>query len=238
MRDIIIETDAMTRFNTAVDEVMEGDKDLSGFIISIGQAGRGKTVAADSYYTNRGGVYVRVQQGWSQTAFMQRLLFEVRGKNDADMPKSNVHRCKQEIIDILEKDRKPLFFDEADRLPVNIIEHIRDIADITGVPPVLIGEEGLNGLLRERRRIWSRVVEEVEFGPISAGEIAVYAMQAAGLDIPAELCIKIKDKAEGDFRLVRNMTRLLERAAKAADTVKVNKDILETVLSARSWRRG
>ena len=141
MRDIIIETDAMTRFNTAVDEVMEGDKDLSGFIISIGQAGRGKTVAADSYYTNRGGVYVRVQQGWSQTAFMQRLLFEVRGRNDADMPKANVHRCKQEIIDILEKDRKPLFFDESDRLPINIIEHIRDIADITEIGINLDDEE-------------------------------------------------------------------------------------------------
>ena len=237
MRDIIIEIDAKNRFDNAVDEILEGDKELSGFLVAYGQAGRGKTVSADSYYCNRGGVYLRVQQGWSQTAFMQRLLFEVRAKNDADMPRMNAHRCKQEIINRLERDRKPLFIDEADRLHIDLVEHLRDILDITGSPPILIGEEGLLGLLAERRRIWSRVVEEVEFGPISGGEIGIYAMQAAGLDIPGELCIQIKEKAEGDFRLVRNMTRLLERAAKAADTFKVSKEILDTVLSARSWRR-
>lgn len=161
----------------------------------------------------------------------------MRGINDADMPKSNVNRCKQEIIDRLEKKRRPIFVDEADRLHIDIVEHFRDILDATGAPPVLIGEEGLLGLLAERRRIWSRVVEEVEFGAISADEIAIYAIQAAGLDIPGDLCIKIKDKAEGDFRLVRNMMRLLERAAKAADTLKINTEILESVLSARSWRR-
>lgn len=50
MRDIIIETEAMSRFDTAVDEVAAADHGLSGFILAYGQAGRGKF----SWYSGRG----------------------------------------------------------------------------------------------------------------------------------------------------------------------------------------
>lgn len=236
MREVIIPTDATARFNTAVDAVMDADKGASGFVLAYGQAGRGKSVAADQYHFQRGGAYVRVWEGWSQSAFLQRVLFEVRGKN-GDLPRSTANRSKQQIVELLERDRKPLFIDEADRLAISRIEDLRDIHEMTGVPIILVGEEGIFGLLSERRRIWSRVAHEVEFGPVSPAEVALYAMQAAGLDIPAELCGRIAERAEGDFRLVRNMMLLLEKAAKAAENFTVDGPMLDTVLSARPWRR-
>lgn len=236
MRDIIIETEAMTRFDSAVDAVVDADKALSGFVLAYGQAGRGKSVAADRYHFQRGGAYVRVWQGWTQTAFLQHLLFEVRGKN-MDMPRHTGNRCKEQIVQLLRDNRKALFIDEADRLHIDRIEDLRDIHEMTGVPVILIGEEGIFELLSSRRRIWSRVAHEVEFGPVSPTEVALYAMQVAGLDIPAALCARIADKAEGDFRLVRNMMLLLEKAAKAAEKFDVDAAMLDTVLSARSWRR-
>ena len=130
-----------------------------------------------------------------------------------------------------------IIVDEADRLAIGRIEDLRDILEMTGAPIILIGEEGIFGLLSERRRIWSRVAHEVEFGPISAAEEAMYAMKAAALDIPAELCGSIAERAEGDFRLVRNMMLLLEKAAKAAENFIVDATMLDGVLSARSWRR-
>ena len=130
-----------------------------------------------------------------------------------------------------------MLLDEADRLAIGRIEDLRDILEMTGAPIILIGEEGIFGLLSERRRVWSRVAHEVEFGPISAAEVAMYAMKAAALDIPAELCGRIAERAEGDFRLVRNMMLLLEKAAKAAENFTVDGSMLDTVLSARTWRR-
>ena len=97
MRDVIITTDAMARFNAATDEILESGKAMSGFILAYGQAGRGKSVAADQYHIDRGGAYVRVWQGWSQTAFLQRLLFEVRGKN-MDMPRHTCGSCETAIM--------------------------------------------------------------------------------------------------------------------------------------------
>jgi hypothetical protein len=179
---------------------------------------------------------VRVWQGWSQSAFLQRLLFEVRGSNE-DMPRYNGNRCKEIIVRLLNDRRQPLFIDEADRLKIDRIEDLRDIHEMTGVPVVLIGEEGLLGVLSERRRIWSRVVHSVEFGPINASEVGIYANQAAGLTIKTELSQRIAEKSEGDFRLVRNMMILLLKAAKAAGSLEVDTPMLDTVFSARNWRR-
>ena len=169
MCEVIIETDAMARFNGAVDAVTSAERGLSGFVLAYGQAGRGKSVAADRYHYTRGGAYVRVWQGWSQSAFLQRVLFEVRGKN-TDMPRHSGNRCKEMIVQLLEENRQPLFIDEADRLHIDRIEDLRDIFEMTGAPVVLIGEEGIFGLLHERRRIWSRVAHEVEFGPLSPAD--------------------------------------------------------------------
>ena len=62
-------------------------------------------------------------------------------------------------------------------------------------------------------------------------------MKAAALDIPPELCQRIAERAEGDFRLVRNMMLLLEKAAKAAESFTVDAAMLDTVFAARPWRR-
>lgn len=235
MKEVIVETTAMSRFYAAVDELTQSGRNLSGFVLAHGQAGRGKSVAADSYYIQRGGVYVRVWENWSQTAFLQRLLFEVRGKN-LDMPRHTGNRCKEMAVAILEENPQPIFIDEADRLSIGRIEDLRDIHEMTSAPIVLIGEESIFGLLHERRRVWSRVVHEIEFGPINAAEVGVYALQAADLNIPANVCQKIATKAEGDFRLVRNMMLLIEAAAKASDK-KVDMALLDMALASKSWRR-
>lgn len=148
MRDVIIQTNAMTRFNEAVDFVRDSDSGLSGFVLAHGQAGRGKSVAADSYYCISGGAYVRVWQNWSQTDFMQRLLFEVRGEN-GDMPRHRGNRCKELVVEKLANNRKTIFVDEADRLHIDRIEDLRDIHEATKAPVVLIGEEGLLGFAPE-----------------------------------------------------------------------------------------
>lgn len=236
MRDIIIDTEAMLRFNGAVDSMLDANSGLSGFVLAYGQAGRGKTVAAHRYHVNRGGAYVRVWENWSQTAFLQRLLFEVRGQN-GDMPRHTGNRCKEMIVQHLLKEKMPIVIDEADRLRLERIEDLRDISEATNAAIILVAEEGIFGLLNERRRIWSRVVHEVEFAPINAAEVAVYAMKAAGLDITAELCGIISQRAEGDFRIVRNMMLVLEQAAKAAETFTIDAEILEAALAARTWRR-
>lgn len=155
-----------------------------------------------------------------------------------DMPRHNGTRCKEMIIEILEEDYKPLFIDEADRLSIDRIEDLRDIFEMTGVPIVLIGEEGIWGLLRERRRIMSRVAHEVEFSPISPVEVSLFLNKAADLLVPADLCQRITKQADGDFRVVRNIGLQLEKVAKASENYNVDTEMLDSVLSNFIRRAG
>ena len=237
MRDITIDIESMLRFDEAVDAMLNPESGLSGFLVASGQAGRGKTVAAQRYHVRSDKtVYLDVLENWSQTTFLQELLFEVRGQS-GDRPRHNAARCKEMIMEILKNKRMAVIVDEADRLKIERIEDLRDISKRTGAAIVLVAEESIYGLLSERRRVWSRVVYEIEFGPINAAEVAVYAMKAAGLDMPAELCRTVAERSEGDFRIVRNMMLALEKAAKVAGTFKIDRDILETALATRTWRR-
>lgn len=237
MKEVTIQTDSMTRFDSAVDDATSAGKAHSGFVLAYGQAGRGKSVAADRYYIQHGGVYVRVWQNWSQSSFLQRVLFETRGQN-TDMPRHNGNRCKELIVAELGKALRPLFIDEADRLHMDRLEDLRDIFEMTGAPVILIGEENLTEKLSGRRRIWSRVVHEVAFTALSPREVALYAMQGAALEIGPDMCKIITETACGDFRLVRNMLLLLEKSAKAAQTRVVDKAMLQLCLSAKTWKRG
>ena len=101
-----------------------------------GQAGRGKSVAADQYHYQRGGAYVRVWGRLDAGGVPPARAFEVRGKN-GDLPRLNADRCKQAIMELLERDRKPIFVDEADRLAIGRIEDLRDILEMTGAPIIL-----------------------------------------------------------------------------------------------------
>ncbi|WP_029896866.1 AAA family ATPase [Desulfohalovibrio reitneri] len=232
MRQVFIETDNVSKFRRAVATMEDMEHGQPGIAVCWGQAGRGKTVAVQNYYSEHGGVYLYVWQDWTQCAFLQGLCFEICGQR----PRS-ANDCKIKIVAALSKEPQTIFVDEADKLSVARINDLRDIHELTGSSIVLVGEEELPALLGQQRRVWSRVVQEVVFGPISESDVAMYGMDAADLRIPARECKLIVKKTDGDFRLVRNMFQMLENAAKARDTDTVDEAMVMDVLKHRSWRR-
>lgn len=230
--NIFIETDNVTRFRTAVARLEDANNGQPGIALAWGRAGRGKTMAVDNCYAEGDGVSVDVWQDWTQTAFLQALCFEVCRQR----PHSS-NGCKNAIVESLGKKPRTIYVDEADRLHIKRIEDLRDIHRATGCSVVLVGEEELLPLLSRRRRIWSRVTQEIEFGPVTHEDIVEFGIRAAALDITPEACSLIAHNSDGDFRLVRNMVQLLEQAAKAKETDVADAPMVQAVIKARSWRR-
>ena len=229
---VFIETTNVTNYRNAVSTLTDTRHGQPGIGVCWGQAGRGKTFAAQNYYAENSGVYLQVWQDWTQTAMLQALCFELCGIR----PRS-ANACKMRIVESLEKESVPIFVDEADRLKIDRIEDLRDIHEKSGCSVVLIGEEELLGLLAGRRRIWSRVTQEVEFKGCSEEDVTLFMMEAASLDVEPEACSLIRRKSDGDMRLVRNMTQQLEQLARARQTGTVSVAMVEDILKTRSWRR-
>ena len=213
MRNVFIETGNVQRFREALAVLSDMQRGQPGLAVVWGRAGRGKTKCAREYAVRTGAIYLRVMEDWSPRAMLAALCYELNG----DEPKS-VDRCKRLFIDLLMADRRPVLVDEADRLRAGQIEHFRDIHDMCGAPVVFIGEEHLFPTINARRRLWSRVTQTVEFGSVSAEDIMIFALKAAGLRCTPEAAKGLEARAGGDFRLVWRDMAAIERMARAAGT--------------------
>lgn len=226
-----IETSQVTELRQAIKDAMAAGVGKPNIVMPYGPAGTGKTWAARKLYVELGGYYLRVLEGMSQHAFLQELCREITGTE----PSRSI-QCKKAIIAKLEEDPKPIFIDEIERMPVGRLEDMRDIADITGAPPVFVGEMVLLSRVAARERINDRIPQafRIMFNEIKAKDIMVYAMKAADLTLTPEAGAVVCDCTNGNFRRVDNAVFSLKKAAKAAGTKKISADMARQVLKGKA----
>lgn len=224
MKNIFLETRNVARFRESLSVLEDTDRGQPGLGVVWGRAGRGKTVCAREYAVRTAAVYMRVLQDWTPRAMLAELCRQLNG---AGPP--TVDRAKKTAVDCLERKPRTILVDEADRLNIDLVEHLRDVHDLVGVPVVLIGEEHLFPTINARRRIWSRVMQTVEFGPITCEDILLFALEAASLRLDPDAAEKIGAKAGGDFRLVWSHIHALEQMARAAGTKAVDARMVEAL---------
>ncbi len=225
-KGIFIETENVSRFENVMRQALDTERGRPGMVCVYSAAGLGKTLAAERHYARHGGAYVRVWEGWSQQAFMQAVCYELTG-----MRPHGADRCKWAICEALEKERRTIYVDEADRLNIRRIEDLRDIYVYTGATIVLIGEAGLPTMLSGRARVDDRIPGEyrVEFGGITPTDVMLYAQEAAGLSLSPEACALVAKNTRGNFRHVHNLLLSIEQAALAADTIDVGAALVKQV---------
>jgi hypothetical protein len=224
MKNIFLETRNVAKFRESLSVLEDTERGQPGLGVVWGRAGRGKTVCAREYAVRTGAVYLRVLQGWTPRAMLAALCGQLNGSEP-----HTVDRAKRTAIDCLGKTPKTILVDEADRLNIDLVEHFRDIHDLVGVPVVLIGEEHLFPTINARRRIWSRVMQTVEFGPIACEDILLFALEAASLRLDPDAAEKIGVKSSGDFRLVWAHVHALEQMARAAGIKTVDAKMVDAM---------
>ena len=219
--NVFVDTNNVTKFRKALGRLIDQGVGLPGLMVVQGKSGRGKSQAAINYHAKNEAIFLRVWQDWTQHAFLQSLAKEVTG-----VKMTGTNRCKMEIVENLTQQTRPIIIDEADRLKVERIEDLRDIQEITGVPIVLIGEEGLHAKYNGRQRIYSRVAEVVEFEPIESMDVLIFATQAADLTLDSSAAEALAAQSGGSFRMVYNLISRLEEFALANSLKEIDCKVL------------
>ncbi|MCK5100797.1 MAG: AAA family ATPase [Desulfobacteraceae bacterium] len=229
MKNVFIPTSRVTKFREAISVVADTKKGQPGLMLVWGQAGRGKTVCAKEYAVQtEKAAYVRVHENWTPRAMLARICQEING-----MQPVRVEQAKQVIIEELDRTPGIILMDEADRLTVSNVEHLRDIHDETGVPIILIGEPSIYARITARRRIWERVTRVVEFGPVNSEDVVIFGMKACDLKIQGEAAQALVSNCEGSFRLLYHLMVELERKAKANKIKDIDLEIIESLPNRR-----
>ena len=94
--NVFIETQNVVNFQKGIEKLLGRDRLQPGIMVVEGKSGRGKSMAADNYYSVHDGVFFRVWEDMSQHAFLQELAFETFGSR----PRGS-HTCKRMIIERL-----------------------------------------------------------------------------------------------------------------------------------------
>lgn len=229
-KSVFIETGNVTSFRAAVALAEDTEHGRPGMMMAYGEAGRGKTLAAQNAHSIGGGVYLRVWENWSQAAFLQALCYEIDGSRPY-----GANRCKIRIVEALGDEHRTIYVDEADRLPTGRLEDLRDVHDETGCPICLIGELGLPARVRARSRIDDRIPDEfrIAFQPITTQDISLYALKAADLKLSGTACKIVHRMSRGNFRRAHNYVVSLEQMAKVAQTRKIDGDMAQRLADGK-----
>ncbi len=223
MKNVFLETQNVRKFREAADVLSDIEKGQPGLCVVYGRAGRGKTVCSREFAVRTGAIYIRVLEDWTPKSMLAAICYEINGSRP-----HSVERCKNFLFSMLDQHSRCILVDEADRFKnAGMIEHFRDIHDMTGVPVILIGEHSLYSKLSSKRRLWSRITQTVEFGPVMTEDIMLFGVKAADLKIAPGAAKAIEQRSEGDFRLIWQDVRSLKSMARAAGTIEVNIDMVK-----------
>lgn len=224
MKDILIPTSRVTQFRQAISVVEDTVKGHPGIMVVWGYAGRGKSSCVEDYAVSSGALYLYVEDQVTPLVLLQQICLELNG-----MEPYRKARAKRIIIEELDDTPRTLLIDEADKLCIHCIEHLRDIHDMTGVPLVLIGEPAIYGKLHSRRRLWSRVTRTVEFGPVTIEDIVVMGIKACDLKIQPDAARLLLKRCQGDFRPLYHDLRDLEMIAQSNNLKVVEADMIQSI---------
>ena len=221
MKNEFIVTSRVTAFREAVSILEDTIKGHPGMMMVWGLSGRGKTSCIEKYATDTDALYFYVQNGMTPAGLMGELVREMNGMNAA-----RIIQAKRIIAEELDERPRTLLIDEADKLSIDCIEHLRDIHDMTGNPIVFVGEPSLYGKLNTRKRLMSRVTKTVEFGPVALEDVLVLGKRACDLKITPDAGNMMLKRCGGDFRPLYHDMRDLEQIAAANDVKVIEPDIV------------
>lgn len=199
-----ISTQNVVALNSLADGLLDPRTTLNSSIGMVtGSAGLGKTTAIQRYAAMQDqAIYVLYMEGYTLSMLIRKIAYELTGFNRRTF--DNNLAIIREATSIY---RKLIIIDEADRMPIRIIESLRNINEYCGAPILLVGEESLASRLETIPRLKSRIRKpEIVFKPINVVDVATYYQIATGLDISGspEVCQQLLRWAGRDFRTLVN----------------------------------
>ncbi len=212
MRNRLALVKNVVRLQEAYTALEGRDAGIPGMGLIYGFTGAGKTTSVAWLVNRVRGVYVRALSTWSPTAMLGAIMTELGAA-----PLGRSAPMVQYITQTLAASGRPLFIDESDYLLGNIsmLETLRDIHDVAGVPVLLIGMEGIERRLIHRQQLARRISHWVEFLPMDLDDARVLADTICEVCVSDDLLHHLHQTASGSMGLMVVGLSRIEALARA-----------------------
>lgn len=173
MKESFIDTTNYTRLVESFTRLESLPPSAPRMGLGYGNFGLGKTFSLERIAAKKNAILLRAAQTWSKKSVLEKLCFEL-GLDSA----GGSGRMYERILDELRREERVIIIDEIDALlrseKFTVLEMFRDIHDETSIVLYMIGMEEANAKLKRHRHYYSRVVEFIEFKPISREDVEKY----------------------------------------------------------------
>jgi len=228
-----ITTQNVQAVNSLASDLLNPSTTLNASIGMVtGSAGYGKTTAIQHLVANDDkAAYVLFMEGFSLTMLYKAIATELTGFCSRTF-ESNLAQIK-EATRIF---RRLIIIDEADRLPLKMIESLRTLNEYCGTPVMLVGEESLAGTMETLPRLKSRIRKpQIVFKPINTVDVATYYQEAVGLDISGspKVCQMLLKWAGRDFRVLVNDAQHIVQVMNASGKTELTEEVVHAYRTSR-----
>lgn len=222
-----ISTQNVIAFNSLASSLLDPTTTMNSSIGMVtGSAGFGKTTAIQQFVANNEqSVYVLYMEGYTLTMIIKKIALELTGFNRRSFD-NNLAIIKEATSMY----RKLIIIDEADRMPIRVIESLRNINEYCGAPIMLAGEESLVSKMTAIPRLKSRIRKpEIVFKSLNVIDVATYYQMAVGIDISSSpaVCQTLLRWANKDFRTLVNDAQHIVAMLNSSGLSELTEEVLD-----------
>ena len=218
MHKLFVKTRNVKNFIGLMNNLIDKSNEVPKMGLIYGDPGLGKTQTAVWWATNNDAVYVRAQNKMTCRWLLEKIVYEL-----GESPSRKMADLIEQCITHLRLKPQIIIIDEVDYL-INrnrIVETLRDLHDLTGVPIVLIGMQEAKTKLGKYRHLYDRISEIIEFKPFSKDDLDVIVEELSEIKITDE-AKEIFFEKTNRFRQVIKWISLLENLAKTNGLNKID----------------
>ena len=218
MHKLFVKTRNVKNFIGLMNNLIDKSNEVPKMGLIYGDPGLGKTQTAVWWATNNDAVYVRAQNKMTCRWLLEKIVYEL-----GESPSRKMADLIEQCITHLRLKPQVIIIDEVDYL-INrhrIVETLRDLHDLTGVPMVLIGMQEAKTKLGKYRHLYDRISEIIEFKPFSKDDLDVIIEELSEIKITDE-AKEIFFEKTNRFRQVIKGISLLENLAKTNGLHKID----------------
>ena len=212
MHRVFVKTRNVKNFIDLTNKLIDKTNDVPKMGLIYGDPGLGKSQTAIWWAGQNDAVYIRAQNKMTSRWLLEKIIEEL-----GEAPSKKISDMMKQCIAHLRLKPQVIIVDEVDYLinSLKIVETLRDLHDLTGVPIVLIGMQEAKNKLGKYRHLYDRISEIVEFKPFSKEDADII------IDELSE--IKITDEAkEIIFERINRFRQLIKCISGIENLAKTN----------------
>jgi DNA transposition AAA+ family ATPase len=223
--DVLVATRSVDAFISLADDLTSPDGSrCSSLGMVIGTAERGKTHTARWYVdTHPEACYVL----YIETSTRVQLLRDIC-EALVNVRPITFGACLALIRESCGQRQRLIIIDEADKLPISLLELLRGVNERCSVPILLAGEEGLKSKVDGIPRLRSRIRKPIVlYEQLNAVDVAVFYSSACGIEIDRDTADALVKRSKGAWRSLVNDALALARMGRVSGIATVTPGMIE-----------